>query len=103
MGFDEIIHAAREGCQDGSLLGHEGSLLRLRDSAQVHAAGFAIRLDRGLADDFRQFASRAAAQTIHLPQAILGHRVALQKNRVLPRSSLNVRDAFGIARDARLR
>ncbi len=103
MGVDEVIHAARKGCQDGSLLGHEGSFLRLCDAAQVHAAGFAIRLERGLAYDLRQFSGRAAAQSVHLPQPILGHRVALQENRVFPRSGLNVRDALGIARDAGLR
>ena len=59
------------------------------------AAGVDIKVE------FTQLSGGAAAHTIHLPQAILGHRVALQEDGVLPGSRLNVGNSDGIAHDAR--
>src|SRR5260221_549229 len=59
--------------------------------------------DPATAQAFEPGSGWGPAQAIQLPQATLGHCIALQENRVLPGSGLNVRTAFGIARDASFR
>ena len=44
MGFDEVVDTSRKRRQHGPFLGFQGPFLRLRDTAQVHAARFPVRL-----------------------------------------------------------
>ena len=100
--FEIEVDATRIGGEHGAIRGRHAPFGRLRDARQTQAARFFIELDRLLAGDLRQFAGCQPAQCVHLPHPVLRGRVALQENRVLPRSGIDVRHPQCIARDGRL-
>ena len=54
------------------------------DAPHPQPPRFAVQFERGRPEHFGQFSGRQPAQHIHLPQAILRGREALQENRVFP-------------------
>ena len=70
MRFDEIVHAARIGGEHGAI----GRRQCARNAASAmrrmrRRARFAIRFQRGGAENFGQLAGRQPPQRVHLPQA----------------------------------
>ncbi len=102
MRFDEIIHSSRVCRKDRAVGWRKRAGMLFGDVPRPQPPGFAIQFERGCAENFRQLPGCQTPQHVHLPQAILRRRVALQENRVFPSAGCDVGHSQSVARDAGL-
>ncbi len=99
MLFDEAVHAAGVGFHDGARVFVHQADLTVGGAAKLHGAEVFVDRQGRFAEYLRELAAGDAAQQIHLPEAILGHDVALRLGQIFDGIGANVRDAPAVAVD----
>src|SRR6478672_4475484 len=86
MCVDKEIDAASVFGEHGALVFGQMRNVRLGNGLHAHAAGEPVGGKRAGSEYLGQRASAESAQSIHLPQSILGCDITLQENGILPGS-----------------
>ena len=94
---DEKIDAAGVGVEALTVGRRQMVVDALGGEANLEHALRLVVLEQRGAQNLRQFAVGAAAQAVHLPQAVLGGDVALRDKHVVLRGGIDVGYAVGIA------